>query len=79
MKNGFSFVTLLSGIVASALTLSPSAVASSQESNIQQATQWYCSITVYNSTTHNRFVLSKCSWMPSRKIANKMARRMHKH
>ncbi|HAS8561069.1 TPA: polysaccharide synthesis protein [Vibrio vulnificus] len=39
MKNGFSFVTLLSGIVASALTLSPSAVASSQESNIQQATQ----------------------------------------
>ncbi|HFQ5158166.1 TPA: capsule biosynthesis GfcC family protein [Vibrio vulnificus] len=39
MKNGFSFVTLLSGIVASALTLSPSAVASSQESHIQQPTE----------------------------------------
>ncbi|ELC9572498.1 capsule biosynthesis GfcC family protein [Vibrio vulnificus] len=39
MKNGFSFVTLLSGIVASALTLSPSAVAGSQESNIQQPTE----------------------------------------
>ncbi|HAS6173815.1 TPA: polysaccharide synthesis protein [Vibrio vulnificus] len=39
MKNGFSFVTLLSGIVASALTLSPSALAGSQESNIQQPTE----------------------------------------
>ncbi|ENP8318534.1 capsule biosynthesis GfcC family protein [Vibrio vulnificus] len=39
MKNGFSFVTLLSGIVASALTLSPSAVAGSQENNIQQPTE----------------------------------------
>ncbi|ELP5729702.1 capsule biosynthesis GfcC family protein [Vibrio vulnificus] len=39
MKHGFSFVTLLSGIVASALTLSPSVLAGSQEVDIQQPTQ----------------------------------------
>ncbi|ELH4810938.1 capsule biosynthesis GfcC family protein [Vibrio vulnificus] len=39
MKNGFSFVTLLSGIVASALTLSPSVLAASQAVDIQQPTQ----------------------------------------
>ncbi|HAS6349089.1 TPA: polysaccharide synthesis protein [Vibrio vulnificus] len=39
MKNGFSFVTLLSGIVASSLTLSPSTLAGSQEVDIQQPTQ----------------------------------------
>ncbi|MBN8124279.1 capsule biosynthesis GfcC family protein [Vibrio vulnificus] len=39
MKHGFSFVTLLSGIVASALTLSPSVLAASQAVDIQQPTQ----------------------------------------